>query len=172
MSINEAKREALIKQLTKLREMTTAHGCTESEAKVAAEKAQTLMDTYGVTMDEIKSTAVQEDLCEQLGIDPDPSRKTMHEVLYCSGSVGEYTNTKVWRDGKKLVFFGLTADVQIAKYLLGVFQTAMDYEFAKYWKTEREFSTRHGRTARKGFMLGMASRLRDRLRELNRSEEV
>jgi Protein of unknown function (DUF2786) len=166
MTITEAKKNALIQQLQKLREMTLANGCSENEAKVAAEKAQSLMDVYGVTMEEITSATIQDDLCEQLRVDPDPSRKTVHEVWHCIGGLGEYTQTKSWRTGKIIVFFGMTADVQIAKYLLGVFQTAMDSEFTRYWKKARADSSSHGRTARYGFMLGMADRLNVRLIEL------
>jgi hypothetical protein len=156
---------ALIQQLTKLREMTVANGCTENETNVAAQNAQSLMDQYGVTLEDIKATTIPDDLCERVACG-DSSRKTLHEVQYTAVTLGKYTNCKVWTQAHQIMFFGLSADVQVAKYLLGVFQTAMDVEFAQYWKTAQHLSDVHGRTARKGFMLGMAKRLRERLNEL------
>jgi hypothetical protein len=167
MNLNEAKRSALITQLSKLREMTTENGCTEAEANNAAAMAQRLMDQYGVTMSDIEATIVQEELCEQDEFTV-KGRKSVHEVQYVAQALANYTHCTIYRDDRirKLVFFGMSADVQIAKYLMGVFQVAMDTEFAKYWKVERQTSRHHGRSARKGFMLGMASRLRQRLYEL------
>jgi len=167
-AITQEKREALIAQLQKIQAMTEANGCTESEAFVAAGKAQALMDEYGLTLGEIKATSTPDDLCEKAEFQAE-GRKTVHEVQFTSGKVAEYTNCRVWKTGNKICFFGLAADVQIARYLSGVFQTAMDTEFARYWRTARDFSETHGRTARKSFMLGMARRLRERLAELIQS---
>ena len=72
--VTEAKRNALILQLQKLREMTEANGCTEHEALSASSKAQELMSLYGVTMEDIKAATVTDDLCEQDEFsDPSPT---------------------------------------------------------------------------------------------------
>jgi hypothetical protein len=64
-TMNDVKRNALILQLTKLREMTQENGCTEAEANNAAAMAQRLMDTYGVTMSDIDAAITPDELCEE-----------------------------------------------------------------------------------------------------------
>jgi hypothetical protein len=55
-----------------------------------------------------------------------------HPVQYCQGSIAQFTNTKCRRRGTRLCYFGLAANVEIAKYLTKVFRAAMDTEWKRY----------------------------------------
>ena len=167
------KREALIKKIQALQEKTVKNGCTEEEAAAAAALAGRLMTDYGLSMAEIETTPDKDDLCEtgfyQSGRQHGSPN---HPVQYCQNAVAAWTNTKCWKSGCRLKFFGLAADVQVAVYLSGVFRAAMDFEWKRYWKEAKHDSCDAPITARKGFMLGMASRLRSRLHAMIKNRKA
>src|SRR5215471_3872185 len=129
-AITTEKREALVRKLQALQEKTVENGCTEGEAAAAAALAQSLMDQYGLTLDEIEAEANKEDLIEQDDVQTgsDALYSKPHHVQFCAPSIANYTNVKSWLYGARIVYFGLSADVQTAKCLTQIFQTAMEFE--------------------------------------------
>jgi hypothetical protein len=101
-------------------------------------------------------------------------RKNLHEVdLYCAVAIAEFCDVRVWQNkeyrgstkiGVNVQFFGFVADVELAKYLREMIFRAMEWEWAKYSNSVSNVG--HKRSVRKSFLVGMAGRLSQRLRDL------
>jgi predicted HicB family RNase H-like nuclease len=165
--IDQEKREELLTKIAALLQKTLDNGCTEGEALAASGKASELMAKYGLSLSDLKA-ASPTDVCGQDEI-TFGARKTSHEVRFTCVAISEFTGTKVWTELSetpiRIKFFGLPNDVSIAVYLFKTFQAAMDYEWQHYWSTQGGFHHENVRTVRKNFMVGMARRLNERLRQ-------
>lgn len=181
----QEKREKLLNILEALLAKTTERGATEGEALAAAEKAQEIMDKYGLSLQDIQATTSQDTGFQDI---PGHGRITLHEVLMCCAELARFTGTKVWinkemrhnKAGTKIRvepnirFFGLHADVDVAVFLYRTFQMAMEYEWAKHWKEfkyEKGYDGVSPRTARRSFMAGMAMRLNERLETIREARQ-
>lgn len=148
------------------------NGATENEAMAAMRIAQKLMDEHGVTMEDIlqNNSAANDFIREVMRT----GRKNLHEVdLYCAVAIAEFCDVRVWQNkeysgskklGVTVQFFGYVADVELAKYLREMIFRAMEWEWAKYSNSVNNVG--HKRSVRKSFLVGMAGRLSQRLREL------
>lgn len=148
------------------------NGASENEAMAAMRIAQKLMEEHGVTMEDIlqNNSAANDFIREVMRT----GRKNLHEVdLYCVVTIAEFCDVKVWQNkvyelgekvGVNVQFFGYTADVELAKYLREMIFRAMEWEWAKYSNSVSNVG--HKRSVRKSFLVGMAGRLCERLREL------
>jgi uncharacterized protein DUF2786 len=172
-------RAELLDKISALLQKTTDNGCTEAEAIAAAQLAEKLMAKYGLSLAELKAVdpvSACEQVYTELG-----NRRT-HEAQYVVGAIAYFTDTKTWyqRHGWRIetkapsvgvVFFGLSADVQIATYLFKTIRTAMDDEWRAYWKKESRWTNSNARTARKCFMQGMVERLSARIRQMKQAQQ-
>jgi hypothetical protein len=162
--MTNTKRESIIKRINLLKERTTANGCTESEAMVAAEAISKLLQEYDLSMTEVEVKS-QEFIKEQINING-KTKKPIHDVVT---SIGYFTDTKVYftkRMGNYVYnFFGSKKDVEFAGYLFDLLSHAMDNEYVKYQKTS-EYKMIGGKVARGSFYKGMIIRLCQRLREM------
>jgi Protein of unknown function (DUF2786) len=165
-NIDQKSREELLNKLSALLGKTEQNGCTEGEARVAAGKAQQLMDKYGLSLADL-TAASPTDVCGWESVFT--GRKKTHEVQFCGPTIAEFTGTKVWlvrgRDEVRVQFFGIKNDVSVAVYLFKTFRSAMDFEWTRYWSKNTGLIDVNARTARKSFMQGMYRRLCERLRE-------
>jgi Protein of unknown function (DUF2786) len=154
---------------------TTANGCTEDEATKAAAKASELMLAYDLTYDDVQELRDEEysALRRKYGRGAVymrgrgvVSRTTWHEAVDTASAISEFTDTKIWRSGIEIVYFGRKQDCEIAHYLLDMFVATAEAE----WQAFRRRGT--GNTSisgRKDFMRGMIHRLNSRLREMAQS---
>jgi hypothetical protein len=162
-TITNEKKEALVRKIRALTEKTVQNGCTEGEAAAAAETATRLMEQYGVTLSEIEAEPDKEDFCEQGYVQTGKTfHSKVHHVVFCAGAIADFTNTKRWRQGSRIMYFGFAADVETAKYLTEVFRAAMDCDWRAHCKALKEEFPSRG-SARRSFMIGMAHRLSKRL---------
>jgi hypothetical protein len=186
----QAKRSALLDKITALLAKTQQNGCTESEAIAAAELAQKLMGKYGLSLSELQTISSPADVCVPDGITIGKQRA--HEVLHLSNAIAFYTDTRTWYSrtglihlGKGrirlhdtsansgcvvLVYFGLTADVAVAKYLTDTLRVMLDSEWNAFWHAYPKKPKPNARTARASFMEGSTSRVSQRLYELKRAQ--
>ena len=157
-------RDKVIERIRALAAKTVENGATEAEALAAAEKVGEMLAKYNLSMSEVE---VREDNYRR-GRHPTGNRKRQHEVQFTASAIAQFTDTKVWGeqdDGRGISFFGADHDVEVALYLIDLFQSAMDHEWAQYQKTDNyRRSLTHGRSQRASFMRGMAHRLSERLR--------
>jgi hypothetical protein len=166
-TIDQERRQELLDKIAALLEMTEKNGCTEAEAENAADKAQVLMDKYGLSISDLKA-ASPTDICgseaTHLG------KRRAHEVQYCCYMIATFTQTMSWfrRSSTEIHihFFGIKNDVSIATYLFKTIRQAMDFEWSAWCHANRDFTYSSPQTARKQFMTGMASRINTRLKTL------
>jgi hypothetical protein len=172
--LTDKKREQLLRILEALLEKTTKRGATEAEAKAAAAKAQELMDKYGLELSDIKA-ADPHVACGHGDIHY-AGRKFTHEAQYTCNAIAELTGTKAWSmntgDGVRIRFFGLHNDVSVACWLYRTFQSAMEFEWVSHWNHHGDGYRAHVRTVRKSFMMGMANRLNERVRQLKAEHDA
>ena len=177
--LTQAKRNELLDKITALLAKTTANGCTEAEAIAAAGLAEKLMAKYGFSLAEFKALEPA-GACEQFYTET--GRTRTHEAQYVADAIAAFTDTRYWWQRQRwrpqtdsssvgVVFFGLSADVQIATYLFKVIRAAMDFEWQRYWKAERRGTRANPRSERKAFMQGMTNRLRHRLYQMKRERD-
>ena len=163
-----SKREDLLRRIRALMAKTTANGCTEAEAQMAAAAVDRLMGEYDIDLTELE---VRDQTCVQVAV-PTGARG-FHAVEMTAKAVAAFTDTKCWRrDGQssdEICFFGLKVDTEIAEYLTYLFRRSLEREIAGVGMldfTWQKKSKRERQEARHSFGLGMASRLSDRLHEL------
>ena len=100
-----------------LRAKTTANGCTEDEALSAAAKVAELLDRHDLSLSDVE---LQTSLCERRVYET--HRKKRIPLDDCIGAVAQFCDCRVWREKNaavevSYVFFGLSADVEVAHYL-------------------------------------------------------
>jgi hypothetical protein len=162
-------RAKLLERIRNISARTTDNGCTEAEALVAAEMLAKLLSEHGLSMTDVE---IGEEKCQIEYLNT--GRKTLHEVHWCAASVAQFTDCKVWatrREGSRtLAFFGLPGDVETAIYLMRVVKSAMDIEAPRYLARAKELGELTGRRASHAFLMGMARRVSQRLREIKSHE--
>jgi hypothetical protein len=156
-------RDKIIERIKALSERTTARGCTEAEALVAAEMVARLCNEHGVSMTDVE---VGEERCQVEYLTT--GRKTMHEVQYCVGAIGALLDCKVWfrttygRE-KRIAFFGWPADTAMAKWLTETIKLSMDSELHAWGLRAARLGESTNRQASHSFLMGMACRVSERL---------
>lgn len=170
-------REAVIRRIAALMEKTTANGCTEAEAMAAAQAVGAMLNKYQMSLSDIK---IKEEVCEQLDIRT--SSKDGGPIQWVTTAIAYFTDTKTWRTfnagpfGSAVFrFFGLKTDTIVAGYIFDVCQNAMIFGWQDYRQTIPGFT--HMRGARKdqikkGFYIGMANRLQERLRAMKDAQRA
>lgn len=149
-------------RIRKLREMTTANGCTEAEAMNAIQMAMQLMDKYGLSESEV--------IYEYSANNTFAGRRTVADslwghVAFVCGCVG-YTQRK---STLQMVYFGEPSKVMVAEYLHDVLRDFMIRETKDFRKTPEYKRRRNKRTRSasvKAFQQSMVNRLCGKLNEL------
>lgn len=167
MDINSIK-----ERIAKLSRMTIDNGASENEAMFAAKKIAELLDEHGLTESEIKAYAAP-DSTESMETSSYGNKKKLHEVQYCVNSIAAFFDVKVWIsnnvNSRCMKFFGFPQDVAAAIALTETLVSAMENDFKAYMATNTEDV--HGKTLRKSFMLGFASRVSQRLKEFKQERK-
>jgi hypothetical protein len=185
---DQAKRSALLDKISALLSKTQDNGCTEGEAISAAELAQKLMIKYGLSLAELQAIPSPIEACEADATAV--GNRRAHEVLSLAKAIAFYTDTKTWYSrhgmihlgkgrirlheshGIVAVYFGLSADVQVAKYLTNTLRIMLDSEWSTFWRAYPETPKPNARTARASFMRGMTNRLSNRLRNMKKAQNA
>lgn len=164
---------AIKRKLALLTERTVERGFTEAEALSAAEMIQDILDEHGLTMADIES---QRQAGFKLFAAPyDIDRKLPHEVKWVSAAVGDFFDVEVGdaplpNGNRGTVFFGFEADVIAALTLYDFIRKAMDTAWGLHRvgpiATAEKARGIHTNTMRHTFMVGMAERISERLREI------
>lgn len=165
-------------RIVKLSKMTVENGCTESEALAAASKIAKLLDDNGFSMQELKDFENNNKKSDtEYGIF-DTGRKNAHEVFWCISRIGEFFDCVSFSQKDRytkvtsMKFFGFSADVVGAIELTKAIMFAMESDYTLWFENNKHFHGEHGKTLRKSFMLGFASRINARLKELKAARNV
>jgi hypothetical protein len=164
------ERAKLLERIRHLSARTTDRGCTEAEALQAAEMMGRLLTQHGLSMTDLE---IEDTRCERATVDT--GRKAADETRFYCSALAEYTNTKVWLESgatKKVVFFGLPADVQVAAYLYQVIRTAFIAEKDRFNLAGQRSGQAHGAAAAHDFKVGFCVRVASRLREMAKAKRA
>jgi len=165
------KRKRLLDIIQALTQKTVGNGCTESEALAAAEKAQRIMEKYGLSLADLEVIDPVSE-CEQSETE---FGACLHPIVHAAaGAIAEFTGTECWWIGgssSRLVFLGLPGDVRIATYLAKIIRDAMDLEWRFWWAVNCGLTPVRPNTARKNFMDGMGVRIACRLYSMKQKRE-
>jgi hypothetical protein len=172
--MNADRRKALIAKIQGLRAKTTASGCTEAEALLAAAKADELMRSYDIDLTEAEVRDETIGYCLHVISTNNHRHPASHACMgvdhYCDVRTrycGHDKKNAIW----VLTIYGAPADRELACYFYDLIRTAINCDYME-WRM---------RTARpqkqadfRAFGAGMASRISDRLYEMKhaRSEAV
>jgi hypothetical protein len=169
--MTKVNQEKIAKRIRDLLSKTTSNGCTEEEAIMAAEKAGELMDKYNLSFSQVQ---MKEQKCKKgtFHTRNDHTAPRAHEVQIACAAIATYCDCKVWKDGAKILYFGMPKDVEIAEYLSALIKSAMDSDFQTYKKSPDRPEGVHGQRLRASFMVGMAGRVAARLREMKKARET
>lgn len=152
------EREVILARVRALLTRTTANGCTEAEAKAAANQVDRLMALYEIDLTE---ATVQDQEVMRLDIKLDA-----HPVRFAAPRIGTFTDTKVWVERGFISFLGLDIDTRIAEYLMLTFQRAIDRE-SRNWSAFNADMAMMDTVGQErmltSFSAGMAVRLGERL---------
>lgn len=149
---------------------TVANGCTEAEALSAAAKVAALLDQYDLSLSDVERAHEQ---CERLVIAAGKKQRTPMEG--CVGAIALFCDCKVWREkdmeGRSAtVFFGLPADVEMARSLYALIDAAMRTEAEAYKRARKVISYRHDEG--RSFLIGMAQAIAESLVEMKDSRDA
>lgn len=167
-SANRTQRNKIIIKVQALMSKTVDAGCTEAEAMEAAVKASELMSAYDLSYVDVEAE-VAEDIygARTRPLHNSETRKRQqHEITYCLRTIAEYWDCRTWTQGQKLTFFGEKHDTENAHAMTVLLHIAMDHEWGRYLNSPSRPTHVHGKTLRTSFMMGMVTRLCERLRDL------
>lgn len=167
--------QKVIQTIQDLCQKTVNRGCTEAEAMAAAHKIGQLMKVYNLSMDKV---FLGEAKCVD-GVIP-TGRKRRHPIDLCVTAIAEFCDCRIWYGWEKAYhLFGLSTDVEMAKYLYGIIWDAMNTATTGY-KDSESYKLGKGsydiRCPRKklsvSFQKGMSGRISHRLREMMHTRHV
>ena len=124
----DADLDRLVQRIQALRAKTVDQGCTEQEALAAAEKVAELLDRHGLSLSELE---LRRQACEGIGIDT--GRRRTGPIDDCVPAIAEFFDCHAWGEktasgALRYIFFGLSGDVEAARYLYELIDRAFETE--------------------------------------------
>ncbi len=154
---------SLIERIRKLKQLTTARGCSEAEAMAAAAKVAALMKQAGLTDAMVDA--------EQCGSYSMTGGRSVRRAVWTA--IAHYTNTALitvrCTKGCIPTFVGYGGGPEVADYLRVVCDRAIEREIRQFkagifYRRRRSLKTR--RAAVHEFTIGLCSRIIDKLADL------
>jgi hypothetical protein len=163
--MSEFDRKSIVNKLRALRAKTVENGCTEAEAMSAAEKVEQLLAQYAVSRDELDERSFQEAAYIKANFKRD--HRLRHKSIWLAvGNIASLCECRAWfphetggHSGSDVVYYGEEQDVELAVYLTGVIEKAIESEWFIY-----SFANPDGHLL--SFTDGCSVRINERLREL------
>ena len=170
---NPAALDKLKLRIQALRAKTIANGCTEDEALSAAAKVAELLDRHDLSLSDVELRASP---CERRAFET--RRKKRIPLDDCIGAIAHFCDCRVWREKNqagegRYVFFGLSADIEVAHYLAELVDAAVRSELGRY-KTSpdyQRFRHQERHLANASFALGMVASIADRLTAMKKGRD-
>ncbi len=161
-------RDALITRVRKLSKMTTANGCSESEANFAAEKIAAIMAEHALTQDEL---SIKADAAHCIQDEFIFFGKDFGEWYALTGAIARLYSCRTWgsyernedilglgfsTQVKPFVFYGFATDVCAAISTMSICFTAVATEADRQRSKKRDFG------------MGMVARLCQRVNDMKK----
>lgn len=143
---------------------TVDAGCTEAEALAALTMAQTMMDAYEVTEEDLQLKGEEATINWSAIKDPHNIRRQLCNVI------SKFTQTEVWTSNSKkhINYCGLQSDVDFAVWLTETLTNFVMRELKNYlWaKGYQSYRGSEKRIIINGFVMGCCQRIYQRMGEL------
>lgn len=172
-TVNPAALDKLKLRIQALRAKTIANGCTEDEALSAAAKVAELLDRHDLSLSDVE---LREAPCDRKVYET--HRKKRIPLDDCIGAIAHFCDCRVWREKNaagesRYVFFGLSADIEVAHYLAELIDGAVRAELGRFKTTADYARFRHQQRhlANASFSLGMVASIADRLVAIKASRD-
>lgn len=164
--------DAIKRKIVALSELA-ARGATEAEAMAAAERLQSLIAEHGVTLEEARAARKGGFKLFMCLYSQEPDQ-VWHEAAYVTPALDVFFDVEsaeipLPNGGKTVAFFGFEADCLPAVALYSFIRMAMDAEYAAYLLDPEVAEANQNISealVRSNFMIGMATRIGERLREM------
>ncbi|MDR7117419.1 DUF2786 domain-containing protein [Caulobacter sp. BE254] len=144
---------------------TTDNGCTEDEALSAAAKVAELLSRYDLSLTDVE---IRDASCERLEYQTHRNKRI--PLGDCIGAIANFCDCRVWREKNptgdaRYVFFGLRSDIEAARYLTELVDSAVRFELGRYKTTTdyQRFRHQERHIANASFTLGMIASIADKL---------
>jgi hypothetical protein len=160
------EREKIAARIRALLAKTVENGCTEDEAIAAARMAAMLLAKYNMTIDEAELRA-------------NPfKREQVHQedeigerIWKVASAIADLTGSRYWRSRPgispvEITFFGFAHEVDVARYLLGICERAMQDGKRSLLRRHALLVPARRRIHLLAFLDGMADRLARRILDL------
>lgn len=165
--------DAIKRKLVALANQTVENGCTEAVAMEAAATLQKLISEHGVTLEEARAARKGGFKLFMCLYSQEPDQ-VWHEAAYVTPALDiffdvESAEIPLPKGGKTVAFFGFEADCLPAMALYSFVRMAMDAEYAAYLLDPEVAESNQNISealVRSNFMIGMAQRIGERLREM------
>lgn len=148
-----------------LRAKTTDNGCTEDEALSAAAKVAELLSRYDLSLTDVE---IRDAPCERLEYETHRNKRI--PLGDCIGAIANFCDCRAWREKNPMgdaryVFFGLRSDIEAARYLTELIDSAVRFELGRYKTTTdyQRFRHQERHMANASFTLGMVASIADKL---------
>ena len=165
---DRAELDRVIQRIIALRAKTIDRGCTEQEAMAAAAKVAQLLDRYDLSLDEL---AVRKSECA--GATIETGRRRRAPIDACVQPVADFCDCTAWSEEApggelRVVFFGLKADVEAARFLHDMIEAAFETESAAFRRSKiyQDLYGGERRTALNSFQIGLAGGINRKLNTL------
>jgi hypothetical protein len=163
MNIDRAK---IVTKIRGLLSKTAENGCTEAETLAALDKARAMMDAYEVTIEDCQLVGETANVFASIASDPNKIR------LQLGTAIARFCDCKVWKFAtNQLNFCGLTADTELASWLLDTLANFVKRELRNFLATS-ELPKSMRRYQITGFVMGACSRISKRLNDLVEQSKI
>ena len=166
--------QVILDKIAALKAKVPENGATEAEAMASLATAAKLMEKHGVTEADLKNVEFSRDMSS--GSFTQHQKAVHPSQKYCTTTIGLFCGVKAWtsyveRNKKNIRIFGMSEDVVMAEFLLGMIHDSMDRGWKEFLATNpKSDQSRH--TQYWSFMIGFAERVNERIRELIEARTV
>lgn len=152
--------QAMIDKIRAMLAKTVENGCTEAEAMVALQMAETMMQAHEITEDDLKE--VRGETAILMRSDMRDPQNVRWKLCYW---ISKFTETKTFGHKKSIKFVGLKGDVEFALWLTETLTTFVHSELKRYmWANGYQAfqGTKRVRVIN-SFIIGCCSRINTKL---------
>jgi hypothetical protein len=159
-----ADRNSKIDQIKALLSKTVENGCTEAEYLAALNKANAMIETHGITDDELELSREEKAILHE---ESEADARDTHQIKWrLALSISRYCNVQVFSSRKGgLTFAGFKSDIEWAIWLLDHLADHVHRELCEFLLDCLAPKGQERKEEIRGFVIGCTGRINARLRE-------
>lgn len=171
------KKKKMIEKVKKL--LSLSDSPNEHEAILAARRAKDILDKYNLTMTEIDTPEINENVYDTGSI------QIKNWLAFLANGVAKNFNSQIYmvkgirktnwnRNGKnaKLVFVGSELDLEIVNYVFGYLKKTVETMTDNYLKSLPNRTNINKKTLKNSYVLGLVSEINKKITEFAKKDDV